>query len=336
MQRFNRNIMKKCKYLLLTVLALLVCTSVCGATLTLPFMVDGKNTFEQGEAVKVYHYGKGYTAYELTGIARTGHVYWIPSQKRLLFDQVYIDQVKRNELVSSPSGDNVLIWLNGQNTIKCNTFVYSCGLVSVAGDSDWKTRLTLICKYPIVAKTQASVSFIEWNNVNTEMLVSSYDGTKMTVVFESVKGVLRADDHLFPNADALMLTRCGLSVNSYGREGKNTLVYDRRDGRVKLFGSELKTLVLTYEDDYFDLDTSDKKSYVYDLRAKGVTKGTNTLQNEAEEAKSKSTATSSSNKSGSTATGRTTAGSTTSSRPTTGSSAVKERRKSTVRRVKQR
>ena len=200
--------------------------------LTLPFMVDGKNTFEKGEAVKVYHYGKGYTGYKLTGIARTGNVYWIPSQKRLLFDNVYIDQVKRNELISSSSTADVLLWFNGTNTIKCNTLVYTCGKVSLAGDSDMKSKLTLTCLHPIVAKTQAYVSFLEWNNANAETLVSSSDGTKMSVVFESVKGVLRATDHLFPNADVLMLTRCGLKADSYGLEGKNTLVYDRRDGNV--------------------------------------------------------------------------------------------------------
>ena len=322
--------MKTKRFLLLAVAVLLASLACSAGELTLPFLVDGKKTFEKGEGVKVYHYGKGYTGYELKGIARTGSVYWIPSQKRLLFDQVYIDQVKRNELISSSGNADVLIWFNGLNTIKCNTFVYSCGPVSIAGDSDMKTRLKLTCQYPIVAKTQASVSFIEWDNAVTETLVSSPDGTKMTVVFESVKGVLRADNHLFPNADVLMLTRCGLKVDGYGLAGINTLVFDRRDGKVKLHSHELKTLVLTYEDDYFALDSSDKKSSTYDLRAGGATKGTKTLQKEAEEAKSKSSAASSGSKSGSTTSGRTTSGrgsasSTTGNTTTTGKSSATRR-----------
>lgn len=322
--------MKTKRLFLLAAAVLMVSLSWAAGMLTLPYKVGGKNTFEQGEAVKVKHYGKTYTAYELKGIARSGHVYWIPSQKRLLFDCATIDQIKTNELVSCPTNIDVLIWFNGNNIIKCNTLVYTCGKVSLAGDSNMNSTLKLQCLYPIVAKTQAYVSFIDWNNVNAETLVSSCDGTKMDIHFESVKGVLRATDHLFPHADMLMLTRCGLKADSYGLEGKNTLVYDRRDGKVKLYKSELKTLVLTYEDDYYPLDSSDKRNYVYDLRSGGVTKGTKTLEKEEEEAQRKQSATAASSQSGNTSSGHTTPGrgsarTTTSKTTTTGTTTVTRR-----------
>ena len=241
---------------LLMALALLAALpSQADDKVSLPFSLCGKARYSAGNDTTIVFQDREEQAYELKGIAKEGHIYFIPDGSKLLLVSATISYGGLGALIDCSTAQRVVIQVRGHNTIESGAvFVRASGSVTIEGETDRQSSVNVRSSSAAIqlgghltlsrlsfTNTGAKYGVRQTRKKEKEALLTvnaatvSLSGTKCCM--ENVLNVVTED--------------CGLS-----KDLKDDIAYDKARRRLMREGKECRTLNIVTEA-YVVMDTRD-------------------------------------------------------------------------------